>query len=288
MHPKDLFRSEKFYELVLNRPYLYEAKYDGVRCVSWFDGNQLKIASYHPELEMYSRNGRLLSNISELFKDRLVIPKGYAFDGELFLKDIRTTMSIILSKLPMRTPNYYVFDIIPIETVLHGKVYNVPYEERKANLLKYIPKCDNDKVFFINSKKPKFYKKEDVDQLIDSYINQGYEGVVFKLSESPYIPKRSLYWLKGKKIFTLDLKVIGIIPSKEHPGQIQAIVCKLGNKEQPVGSGLTLKQRIEWFKNPSKIIGKIVEVKFAEYTEKGYLRQPTFVRIRTDKTIPDR
>lgn len=286
MHPKDLFRTDKFYNLLLNSPYYFEKKYDGVRCVSWIDGDLRIVAYDKANLAMYSRNGKELTQLIPFFRKQLKIPKGFALDGELFLRDFSTTMSLVMSEHVSQYPDYYLFDIVPVDTVLKGKVYRIGYEKRKQELKRVVSKC-GDKVRFIETEKSNFKNRQQIDNLIDKLIGKGFEGCVFKLSGSPYVPKRSLYWLKGKKVFTLDLKVVNVIASKEHPGQVQAIVCNLGKLNQPVGSGLTLKQRIEWYQHPEEIIGKIVEVKFVEYTKLGYLRQPTFVRIRTDKSVPD-
>ncbi len=287
MHPKELFGSPLFYKLLMSQPYAYEKKYDGVRCISWMRKGNLKIIAYDKKLEMYSRNGRHLENLVDKFINKLDIPEGFVFDGELFLQDFSTTMSIVMSDHPVRQPDYYVFDMVPIDTVLKGKTYNVPYNLRKENLFKALLKC-KDNVHYIEYKKSTFTKESEITNLIDSLVSQKFEGCVFKLINSPYIPKRSIDWIKGKKIFTLDLLVLGVINSKEHIGKIQSVVCKLGKLQQPVGSGLTEEQRSEWFKDPKKIIGKIVEVKFAEYTKEGYLRQPSFVRIRIDKNYPDK
>ena len=287
MNAKDLFRSPEFYKLLMTKYYYTEKKYDGVRCISWFDGVNLKmIAHDRDKLHMYSRNGRELLNITDRFKEDLKIPNGYVFDGELFLNNFSDTMSIVMSDHPTRTPLYYVFDMVPIKTILQGTICNTPYEDRKQVLLDAISRCSN-RIQYVGYKRVNFLKAIQVDEEIDLLINQGYEGAVFKLAKSPYIPKRSKLWLKGKKIFTLDLKVVGVLRSKEHVGQIQAIICNLGKLEQPVGSGLTLKQREDWFKNPSLIVGKIVEIKFVERTKQGYLRQPTFVRVRPDKLVSD-
>jgi DNA ligase-1 len=199
-------------------------------------------------------------------------------------------MSIVMNHDVKITPFYYVFDMVPISTILKGQVYKIPYEKRKDDLKKVMYTKNKSPIEYVNYFKEEFESALQVEELIDSYVKRNYEGVVFKLLDSPYVPTRSAYWIKGKKINTLDLLVVKVIKSKEHLGQIQAIVCRLskkGNIVQPVGSGLTNLQRTEWYKHPEEIIGKIVEVKFHEFTADGKLRQPTFIRIRNDKTVPD-
>jgi len=286
MHPVELFSKSNLMQRILNNQWAYEPKIDGVRCIAWRSNNKLKMHM----LEMYSRNSRRLENIEPLFDKILNIPDGFAFDGELFYKTFNMTMSIVMNHDVKITPFYYVFDMVPISTILKGQVYKIPYEKRKDDLKKVMYTKNKSPIEYVNYFKEEFESALQVEELIDSYVKRNYEGVVFKLLDSPYVPTRSAYWIKGKKINTLDLLVVKVIKSKEHLGQIQAIVCRLskkGNIVQPVGSGLTNLQRTEWYKHPEEIIGKIVEVKFHEFTADGKLRQPTFIRIRNDKTVPD-
>ena len=292
-HPTDLLKyREKLSKVLLTEEYFWEYKYDGVRTISWFDDQGLKIIAKTGRqpvgyLEMFSRNGRRLEALERFYQDKLHIPKGYVFDGELFDTDIHKTMSIVMSKNPTHPIPYYVFDMIPLDTIIKCKPYKIPYQDRKLKLFSNIMKSDRNIVKYVEFLPAKLHNENDIDRLISNAINQKYEGVVFKRKDSPYIPRRNILWIKGKRIMSLDLLVIDVIPSKEHQGMVQAIVCKLGNLKQPVGSGLTLEQRRRWYSHPDEIIGKIVEVKFAEYTKDGYLRQPTFVRIRYDKKVPD-
>jgi ATP-dependent DNA ligase len=286
MHPVELFSKSNLMQRILNNQWAYEPKIDGVRCIAWRTNTKLQMHI----LEMYSRNSRRLENIEPLFDRILNIPDGFAFDGELFYKTFNMTMSIVMNHDVKITPFYYVFDMVPISTILKGQVYKIPYEKRKDDLKKVMYTKNKSPIEYVNYFKEEFESALQVEELIDSYVKRNYEGVVFKLLDSPYVPTRSAYWIKGKKINTLDLLVVKVIKSKEHLGQIQAIVCRLskkGNIVQPVGSGLTNLQRTEWYKHPEEIIGKIVEVKFHEFTADGKLRQPTFIRIRNDKTVPD-
>jgi len=47
------------------------------------------------------------------------------------------------------------------------------------------------------------------------------------------------------------------------------------------------KQRNEWWRNPSLIIGKIVKVDAMTFTSTGLLREPRFKEVREDKTEAD-
>jgi ATP-dependent DNA ligase len=286
MHPVELFAKANLMEKILSTQWAYEPKVDGVRCVAWRTNTKLRMHM----LEMYSRNSRRLENLEPLFDKILNIPDGFAFDGELFYNSFNMTMSVIMNEHVKIVPYYYVFDMIPISTILKGQVYKEPYQKRKDDLKKVIYTKNKSPIEYVNYFEEEFESVLQIDQLIDDYVKRKFEGVVFKLPSSPYVPTRSSYWIKGKKINTVDLLVTDVLKSKEHPGQIQAIICRLSKKEniyQPVGSGLTNAQRTEWYRHPEEIVGKIVEVKFHEFTKDGKLRQPTFIRIRTDKTTPD-
>jgi len=286
MHPVELFSKANLIHRILDGQWAYEPKIDGVRCIAWRSNSKLRMHM----LEMYSRNSRRLENLEPLFDRILNIPDGFAFDGELFYQSFNMTMSVIMNQNVKIVPFYHIFDMVPVSTILKGQVYKTPYERRKDDLKKVIYTKNKSPIEFVNYFKEEFESPLQIDELIDNYVKRKFEGVVFKLPTSPYVPTRSAYWIKGKKINTLDLLVVKVIKSKEHPGQIQAIVCRLSKKEnivQPVGSGLSNLQRREWYLHPEEIVGKIVEVKFHEFTADGKLRQPTFIRIRNDKTVPD-
>lgn len=117
-------------------------------------------------------------------------------------------------------------------------------------------------------------------------VERGEEGVVIKLSDSPYeLKEKSKYWLKMKPVETYDLLVVGKFGGR---GRLQntlgGLIVKYKDTEVKVGSGYTDEERELFMK---KLPG-IIEVKCKGETEDGSLREPIFVRVRDDKsTVTD-
>lgn len=118
----------------------------------------------------------------------------------------------------------------------------------------------------------------------ESYVEEGYEGVMVKQIHTPYGGRRSYDWMKVKAQDTVDVRVVSLEKGK---GKYSKTLGKLvvDHKGTLVGvSGMTDAQRDEWWQNPKRIVGKIIEVKYQHETDKGSLRHPRFVRVRNDKS----
>ena len=131
----------------------------------------------------------------------------------------------------------------------------------------------------------------------------GIEGIVGKRAASHYQSGRSNDWIKVRTRRTGDFVIVGWMPSRSNANDVGALIlAEYRNGElTPVGragSGLGAAQRKEldaqlhalpagepltdddghWVKPEL-----VCEVAFREYTAAGHLRQPVFVRMRTDK-----
>ena len=117
-------------------------------------------------------------------------------------------------------------------------------------------------------------------------VERGEEGIVIKMSDSPYeLKERSKYWLKMKPTETYDLLVIGKFNGRGRlKGTLGGLIVKFKDKKVKVGSGYTDDERQIFMEHQPKII----EVKTKGITEDGKLREPIFVRVRDDKsTVTD-
>jgi len=284
MLPTDLTMHEELIEVVLAHPnkWTFEPKVDGFRLLTMV---------YKDHLECYTRNQNRLEKVEAYLARNMNWGPftNYIVDGEIFEDNIRQTMSIVTGPLPITRLQYYIFDIIPIQYSI--KDYTVPLQERRQ-LLKHLYNEAHPTKFiirmpFYNVRKRPEQIKDYLFDTANKFVAKGYEGIVIKRYDSPYEHRRTLYWLKVKKVYSLDLRCIRVVESKNHPGLMGAIVVDVCGVPSMVGSGFTYQQRVEFWHHPDHIVGKIVEVKFFEKTPNGKLRHPVFVRIRDDKTRPD-
>jgi len=143
----------------------------------------------------------------------------------------------------------------------------------------------------------------------------GIEGIVSKLSDSPYESTRTRTWIKVKCIKRQEFVIAGFtLSDKDFPG-FGALILGVYDKGKLVyagraGTGFTIKQRLELRKKLDQIIRtvspfaekpkdprlkravwvtpKLVgEVAFTEWTDDGSVRHPSFQGLREDKKAQD-
>lgn len=119
--------------------------------------------------------------------------------------------------------------------------------------------------------------------------SNGGEGVIMKRVDAPYSPqKRNADILKIKEDLTLDLEVIGVYEGAgKYERMAGGIIVREKNKRTHRVAGMKDEQRLEWFKDPKLIVGKVVEVKAMKRLKDGGLREPRFKAIRYDKMLSE-
>jgi bifunctional non-homologous end joining protein LigD len=124
---------------------------------------------------------------------------------------------------------------------------------------------------------------DDLPSLWSVVVTQGMEGVVSKRLDSPYVTKRSRNWIKIKQQHTVTCAVLDAVPGEGSRsgalGALRVAVFDGGEFREVarVGSGLTEAQVHETWS-----AGDVVEVGFLDVSPGGFLRQPVFLRRRSD------
>jgi DNA ligase-1 len=123
-------------------------------------------------------------------------------------------------------------------------------------------------------------------------VNDGYEGIMIKDRFGVYECKRSTTWMKWKPVITVDLTVVGVEEGTgKNVGKLGAFICEGIDQGKEihvnVGSGLTDKNREEFWKERDELVGQVVEImadavtKNQDITNDVYsLRFPRFERFR--------
>ena len=255
---------KNFSELLQKHEWYYEPKIDGFRAIVF------------PDNSVYSRYGNKFNvNLD------LKMPKDYCIDGELIDTNyydtfvIRRKYNIDTSKVKL-----CVFDIVPTNIILKGGEYNVPYLQRKEMLKEFYEKNKNNKHLIFLDYKP--LKNKDVFQLLKTEFKH-HEGLMLKQKDSPYVTKRTKYWIKIKHQIDIDAKVIDIEVANN---LMKALVCKYENKTFKVGTGFTIEQRKLIAKLKSKLIGAYINLHAFELTENA-VRHPAFNYFQPDGLSKD-
>lgn len=134
---------------------------------------------------------------------------------------------------------------------------------------------------------------EDAQDLYNSVIDKGYEGLILKHANHKYTFKRSKDWIKLKETKSADLKCISVYAGREgskYEDYIGGLNCAgiVEGKQVyvSVGSGLSDEERM--YLNEQTLLGKTIEVKYNTIikdsaTNTYSLFLPRFVCVRFDK-----
>lgn len=217
----------------------------------------------------------------------------------------RPNFQLLQNALNENTPAqlaYYVFDMIFYQGQDLSKL---PLIERKAMLKKVLPKksdilCYSDHI------------QGHGDTVFKKACELGFEGIVSKQIDSPYIQKRTKNWQKVKCVQRDEFVIGGFTKGSLMLGQfsknkqlhycgrvgtgfsqaslkeIHTLLNKIKIKKSPFVEKIPM-QDFEGWVEPNII----VEIEYKERTQEGILRHPSFKGIRADKidyqlTHPDR
>ena len=130
----------------------------------------------------------------------------------------------------------------------------------------------------------------ELEVLYAALVEQGYEGLIIKHTESQYTFKRSAEWIKLKETKTADIQCVDIVEGQgKYIDEIGALHCEGivegKNIQVKVGSGLADIDRAEEY---TYFLGKTIEIKYNSITKDSRTGQyslflPRFVCVREDK-----
>lgn len=283
--------------------HLFELKWDGTRCIAFIDKKGVRLQNRrlldityrYPELQeiragLKARSAVLDGEIVVLEEGRPVFER---LQQREHIED-RERIEILSGLLPA---TYVVFDLLYLD---RKPLLKRPLIERRSLLEGLFPLSENSVISETYTEGLRLFKEA---------IKAGFEGIMAKEKDSPYLPGvRSRHWLKIKKAFDLDAIVCGYIKGvKGRP--FSSLILGLYEGERlthigQVGTGFnedtaeillnrlnSLKSKKSPFDEPPHIKGDIVwcsplmviRVGYQEVTKDRKLRVPVFKNIRDDK-----
>jgi DNA ligase 1 len=262
-------------------------KIDGARCICIVDDNG--------DAAFYSRTGKsfeTLGVVSDGIKALGVT--NVVFDGELCLVDDEGNEDFqgIMKQLKKKdhtipNPSYKIFDMISHDEFYSKKGQrNKPYSIRYNNLREVMR--DNTCTCLSVLGQELIKDDDHFQEWVKKSKDYGYEGLMLRADE-PYKGKRSKDLLKFKEFQDAEYSVLevemGLFRYVKDGAEceetmLSAVTIDHKGYSVRVGSGFSIDQRQDFYKNPKKILGNQITVQYFEETKNQdgglSLRFPTF------------
>ena len=284
--------------------WLYEVKYDGYRIVAYVEGGSARLMTRNG-LDYTERFAHIAASLARWSAGREMV-----IDGELVVTDERgrsdfQALQGFLRSPQGKRPAYIAFDLLALD----GKdMRDRPLVERKRLLEELLRDAPPDIRFSA-------HVAGRGEESFRAACELGLEGVVGKRAASRYRGTRSGDWIKLKCDRRQEFVVGGYTRTEKARAGISALL--LGAYEGGaliyagrVGSGIAaadareLLERFSGLERPDSPFADpprartgerlqwlepeaVVEVRFAEWTEDGQLRHPSYQGLRFDKDPRD-
>lgn len=274
-----------------------QPKYDGYRCkASCIDGQGVMTSSSGNQIVFLKHIKKDIASAIEKFcKETDYEIEDICLDGEIYVHDpvdengdpikdrfngcVTKCCNVRASKPHPYEPQmkYYVFDI-------HN---DLSQKERIAMLKEfftYVPK----KSSLVMA--PSFFVKtvDKMEQYIEHFISEGYEGLIFRYKSGEYIAKKKMGLdapvFKYKKMQDHEFEVIDAKPEVGKRSGRVVWICKTedGVTFKASQPGETEECR-RMYKEKEKYIGKLLTVKFQDYSKDGAPRFPIAKAFRDNE-----
>ena len=243
-----------------------ETKLNGINC-SYVNGIML------------SRQGKELTNLSHLIKELEQLSfKNHYFNGELVKhnegeltngENFRETTSIVNSDAEDKSSiDLIVFDLLPLDEFYEGKS-KLKYKDR-LNQLRQLEQEAKEKGL-THLYIPHVYYEGDDNTVINTYLDEATENDeegLMLIKNGVWKNKRNSNILKVKQFENADCEIIGYT---EGTGRLEsklgAFIIDYKGNQVSVGSGYSDEERIDFWKDKDKYIGRVLQVKFKEETK---------------------
>ncbi len=276
--------------------WLHEVKYDGYRALIAIGGGKAKV---------FTRSGLdWTDKFAAIAEVAAVLPISSALiDGEIVAfkqgrPDFSTLKDAISNAGDM---TFFAFDLLSLDGETLTKLPNV---QRKERLRPLIP--DDDRLKFAE------HIVGAGEQLFETMCREGYEGIVSKKADAPYLGKRTKTWLKIKCTRRQEFVIVGWLPSDKSRG-FRSLLLGVHSDDGliyagKVGTGFSndlmdeLRGKLDRLERKTPTVEApraavrgahwvtpklVAEIAFAETTPDGVLRHSSFLGLRGDKPAGD-
>lgn len=246
-------------------PVFCQPKLDGIRCVATKDG-------------LFTRNGKPIAGVPhiEKFLERFFeLNPDAELDGELYNHKLKDHFEKIVSMVRKANPSednkrlsadlveYWVYDVRQ-----PGVNFSDRLEFLKKKVSNYYSRVRVVWTHTIND-------QEKLDEVYGEYLADGFEGQMIR-TDTPYEFVRSKALLKRKEFMDAEFTVIEVLEGEGKRTGIAGAVRLKDNKDNIFKSSIEgdMSFCAKLLQDKEKYVGKVVTVRFQNYTDAGIPRFP--------------
>jgi len=253
-----------------------QPKLDGVRCKVFWDGDG--------EIFLMSRSGKRYHSpgLEEVFKRNL--PTNAKLDGELYIHGV--AFDDISSKVKNNDEDgdleYFVYDC---EITDEENTEERPWSQRYMDINDVVSGFDDLSRIHITTTIT-VNSKQEIEDSLEFFLDQGYEGVIIRLHNGVYIPYRSSSLLKYKKFTDGEYRIVGVEPGEGKFRDMAIFTCITpeGRTFRCVPKG-TAEHRRDLLTRGPELIDQLLKVKYFSLTEDNIPRFPVGLGIRLPEDL---
>lgn len=286
--------------------WLFEPKFDGERCLALRNGD---------DVQLMSRNKKLLNDkypeLVTAFQTQK--ERQFAVDGEIVtFKGRVTSFSKLQSRMQVRHPSeelrrevpvwFYAFDLLHLDSY---DTRELLLHDRKALL--------RSSLLFRDPLRFTEHREKQGEACYREACRKGWEGIIAKKADAPYVSGRSSDWFKFKCASEQEFVIGGyteptgtrigfgallvgyyeagalVYAGKVGTGYDTATLQRLSSRltrlevrKSPFRADSTATRGVHWVE--PKLVAHLG---FSEWTADGKLRHPRFLGLRSDKSPRD-
>jgi ATP-dependent DNA ligase len=236
---------------------------------------------------MYARSGRVFERAKKI--DAWLekhMQDGWVLDGELMAKEWNDTASIIGSRKNHKDDDSLQFHVFDCMTLEAWKTHDCakPYADRLADIPVVLGAVSET---VVPAQGKTVSNEVELLAYFDECVAKGYEGIMVKRLDTPYVFKRSDAVMKLKPIVSWDCVLTDVLPAKDGTkweGMHTIIAVQVpGGGITRVGTGFSDEEREFLNAERGKLVGRPCEVQGQPpLTEDGKIRFPRFMRWREE------
>lgn len=271
---------------ILDKEWLASKKIDGVRCLMYWDGKEIRTASRGGEHYDYSTEHiREDEHLIQFFEENPNI----ILDGELYrhgktLQQISGAARLEKNAYDCGWLQYWIYDCYNKSNPDMTASQRIQFIDIHLGLFPSTNtyKVKDSDIFIVIHETVK--GEDNIWKLHNEYVAEGFEGCVIRDPSRPYKPNgRTNDMLKFKNYQSDDFLVVGY-ELGTRGSEDMVFICEMEDgrtfKAMPVGNREVKEEYVENFEEKYK--GHLAECTFFNYTDDGLVSQPKLRTFRFD------